>query len=494
MGELDGDEQLVIKTAKAESSSRRRRKLRRYLSVDGGGGAHLLAELASFDPYLQPVATPRHADLLLVVEPISQSLAPAVVELARAMPQPAGMLLVGESALSQQGGLVSASTLFPQARDVSLLTPVQIRDAALALEDLPLLILLDTPVPESTTISLPPKQERELATELAVLSLGPVQPFTSGPLRLLLACDGEQVLLVKVEAGYAHRGVAEAMTRAGWQEAADLASRLDPLAPLIGRFAYIRALEQLQGRQPPLSTIKFREALLALERAQNHLWWLVRFARLLAAAPLAARALRLATSLAKAVQHLEVPAATRWLVPQGGVKPVNTSAAPALHEIADSAMSVRNWIERNPWLGLRTRGVGLLNVARLEAAGVSGPVMQASKYGAGDAQSRLLARLETVSSDLRGAATVLSALNEDAGSPNFWDVPAGDVQVTAEGPRGQLGLHLLSKGGVGPAQVAWQRPSAALLQLLPELLAGQKLADAEATLASLDLAMAEADG
>jgi NADH:ubiquinone oxidoreductase subunit D len=37
-------------------------------------------------------------------------------------------------------------------------------------------------------------------------------------------------------------------------------------------------------------------------------------------------------------------------------------------------------------------------------------------------------------------------------------------------------------------------PSAALLGLIPELLAGQKLADAEMIVASLDLAMAEADG
>jgi len=36
--------------------------------------------------------------------------------------------------------------------------------------------------------------------------------------------------------------------------------------------------------------------------------------------------------------------------------------------------------------------------------------------------------------------------------------------------------------------------SAALLALVPELLAGQKLADAEVIVASLDLAMAEADG
>jgi len=60
-----------------------------------------------------------------------------------------------------------------------------------------------------------------------------------------------------------------------------------------------------------------------------------------------------------------------------------------------------------------------------------------------------------------------------------------------------IGLHLDSPGGEGsrgPAQVEWQRPSASLLALVPELLVGQKLADAEVILASLDLTMAEVDG
>jgi len=52
----------------------------------------------------------------------------------------------------------------------------------------------------------------------------------------------------------------------------------------------------------------------------------------------------------------------------------------------------------------------------------------------------------------------------------------------------------VSEGEEQPAHVEWQRPSAALLPLLPETVAGQKLADAEIIIASLDLAMAEADG
>ncbi|MEX0805806.1 MAG: hypothetical protein WD688_21185 [Candidatus Binatia bacterium] len=131
-------------------------------------------------------------------------------------------------------------------------------------------------------ISLPEKQDREIATEFIVLSLGPLQAFIAGPLRLLLVCDGEQVVSVQIEAGYASRNIAYAMTQAPASEGALLASLLDPLAPVAGRVAYISVLEQLQRFEPDPIVVQQREAALALERAQNHLCWLVRFATVVA--------------------------------------------------------------------------------------------------------------------------------------------------------------------------------------------------------------------
>ena len=71
--------------------------LTRYLAIDGGAGAHLLAALEKYDPRLQEVASPRHANLLLVIEPMSQKLAPVVREVAHALPRPAHVLIVALS-------------------------------------------------------------------------------------------------------------------------------------------------------------------------------------------------------------------------------------------------------------------------------------------------------------------------------------------------------------------------------------------------------------
>ena len=168
----------------------------RYVAIDGGAGAQLLAALDGNDPRLQIVDSPRHADLLIVVEPISRALAPAVAELARAMPRPAHALIVAAPTDADLPGadLVQAEDLLPGARRIAAHSVEQLRAAALDTSDWPALALADDPRLKPDTIALLPRHEREIATELAVLSLGPLQPFTAGSLRLLLVCDGEQVL------------------------------------------------------------------------------------------------------------------------------------------------------------------------------------------------------------------------------------------------------------------------------------------------------------
>lgn len=473
-----------------------------YFAIDGGSGAHLLTALTESHPYVRQVATPRHADLLLVIEPLGQKLSTAVVELARALPRPAQILIVGEREIGYENTpgneYIRLEDLFPGVPRVTPISVESVLEAILDPEQSTALTIKGPPVVDETTIQLPQKQEQEMATELVVLSLGPVQPFTAGPLRLLLICDGEQVLSAQVEAGYAYRGIARAMTQVVWQQAIHVARRLDPLAPLVAQLAYVTAIEHLQGWQAPQQMGKLREAAVALERVENVLWWLVRFANALADAALASRSYRLATRFVDCMSHCWRQTPSTWILPQYTVStPVlagNTAVMAHLRQIADEVETLKRHLERNRLFALRTRGIGVLAKERLEAAGVSGPVFYASQHGVGDIHGRLVARLDAAMTDLREAIEILAAGESAPARAAHWIVPAGMVHVTVIGPRGDLGLHLESSGGQKPVHVEWLRPSAALLPLLPEMLADQKLADAEAFVASLDLAMVEADG
>ena len=466
-----------------------------YFAIDGGSGAHLLAALIGCHPHVRQAASPRHAGVLLVCEPINQQLAPAVVELAKALPRPARVLIAGEPEDGQE--CVSLEELLPGARRLTTTSVESVLEAILQPQQSTKLLNNEQPGIDEITIQLPQKQEQEMATELIVLSLGPVQAFTAGPLRLLLICDGEQVLSAQVEAGYARRGIAQAMKQADWQRALAVARRLDPLAPIASQLAYARVLEQLQGWQPSEPVVRLREAALALERAANVLWWLVRFAHMLADASLTTRSYSLATRFADMLAQCWRQEPSTWILPQYSVSTpavVGNTVSVPVRQLADEVAALRGRLERNRLFALRTRGIGALASERLEAAGVSGPVLVASKGGAGDVQSRLLARLDAATNDLRGAAETLAAGKSAPAHDAQWEVPAGMAHVAVRGPRGDIGLHLESSGAEQPANVEWMRPSAALLTLLPEMLAGQKLADAEVIVASLDLVMAEADG
>jgi Ni,Fe-hydrogenase III large subunit len=474
---------------------------RRYFAVDGGGGAKLLSRLAATNDRLRRVSSPRHAEILLVFEPITARLIPSVLELYRAIPRPRGLIIAGDASAERfpDARMVRVEDLVPGAERVA--NPASADEIGrrmvnvhLTLDEAP-----SEPQSEAKTISLPGKGALELTTELVVLSLGPVQPFTAGPLRLLLVCDGEQIVSAQIEAGYAARDVAGAMTRATPSEIADLASALDPLAPVAGRIAYVSALERLHGHEPDALVIQQREAALALERAQNHLCWLVRFAEILANDRLIGLARSLYCDLTEMTETFWRQSPVEWLMPRAS--PISVGATEHISRVGrlvERIVGLRNQLAKDRGPALRTTGIGILSSHRLREHGVSGPNLRASEHGPGDILSRLLTRVDEAAADLRKAAEARpDRKNSKPGSAEMnsavWSMPAGDVEVTVEGPRGQIGFSLTSDGET-LRRISWRRPSAILLGLVPEILAGQKLADAELILASLDLAMAEADG
>jgi NADH-quinone oxidoreductase subunit D len=72
-------------------------------------------------------------------------------------------------------------------------------------------------------------------------------------------------------------------------------------------------------------------------------------------------------------------------------------------------------------------------------------------------------------------------------------VPAGQVYIGIESPRGELGVHAISDGGTRPYRVHYREPSFINLQALPAMAEGGLLADVIAGGASLDPVMGGCD-
>ena len=72
-------------------------------------------------------------------------------------------------------------------------------------------------------------------------------------------------------------------------------------------------------------------------------------------------------------------------------------------------------------------------------------------------------------------------------------VPIGEVYVPIESPRGELGYHVVSTGGVKPWRVHVRDPSFVNLQCVPEIVTGGLVADVIAGIASIDPVMGGVD-
>ncbi|MGE3285888.1 MAG: NADH-quinone oxidoreductase subunit D [Pseudonocardia sp.] len=74
-----------------------------------------------------------------------------------------------------------------------------------------------------------------------------------------------------------------------------------------------------------------------------------------------------------------------------------------------------------------------------------------------------------------------------------FSVPAGQVYVAVESPRGELGYHLVSDGGTRPLRVHVREPSFVNLQTMPAMSEGGMVADVIAAVASIDPVMGGVD-
>lgn len=433
---------------------------RRYFVVDGGRGGEFIALLSRFHT-IRRVSNPRHAEVLLVFAPVADRLRPSVSELCGAMPRPRAVIVVpaGNPKPSEANrDLLPTALTAPAETSASDLANF-VAGCRLNYEDHP---SDRNRQPEPTP--LPPKNERDTATELLVLSLGPVQPFTAGPVRILLLCDGEQVSWARVESGFAHRGLAESVQQAQWPDVLELAGSLDPLAPVASRVAFIRGIEKLNHAPEHPTESEGRESAVAWERARNAFGWLHRFA------------------FALAYDWLQVEASAL-------LKALLDEREPT-ESLARHVEELKCRLQRDRLLRLRTAKIGPIDANRLREAQVDGPVLAGSVSGASDVHARLLSRLRCAATDLNSVAQIgVKLLPSQAVD---WPPSAGSAAGQAFGPRGTI-TAMLASNGKCLTRVDWQRPSARLLVLIPEMLAGQKLADAEIILTSLDISAAEAD-
>lgn len=74
-----------------------------------------------------------------------------------------------------------------------------------------------------------------------------------------------------------------------------------------------------------------------------------------------------------------------------------------------------------------------------------------------------------------------------------FDVPAGEVYMPIESPRGEIGFYVVSDGKNKPMRVRVRPPSFYTVHALPAMMEGDMIADMVAVIASADPVFGEVD-
>ncbi|MCX7766645.1 MAG: NADH-quinone oxidoreductase subunit D, partial [Candidatus Sumerlaeia bacterium] len=124
------------------------------------------------------------------------------------------------------------------------------------------------------------------------------------------------------------------------------------------------------------------------------------------------------------------------------------------------------------------------------------PVGEGKMGTVGDSWDRYWVRMREIIESTRIIEQAIDGLPEgpiQAKVPRVLKLPAGEVYVRCENPRGELGFYLVSKGGTKPYRLKVRAPSFCNLSITSAICKDCLLADVIVIVGSIDIVLGEVD-
>ena len=393
--------------------------------------------------------------------------------------------------------------------------------------------------------------EREdlVATKKIKLHFGPQHPSAHGLLHLIVELQGEKILNVEADIGYLHRGTEKLGENLLYHQFVPYTDRLDYLCAMSNNLAYVMAVEKLLDIEIPERTKYIRVIAAELSRIAGHLLCVGAWAMDLGAMSILLYAMRERELVLDVFEMLCGARMTLSYMRVGGVrydftedcKEACLNLVKIMPERFDEYEKIltgnRVWLKRN-------KGIGVISAKDAIALGLGGPALRASgvrwdirKHEPyliydrldfmvptgtnGDCFDRYVVRIEEMRQALRIIDQALKEMPDgpfnvddpqlvpsphDATYDNMenlihhfkyvshgFKVPKGEVYVSVESPKGELGVYIVSDGSEKPYRIKLRMPTFMNLQSVNKMSKGGYLADIIATLSSLDPVFGECD-
>ncbi len=385
------------------------------------------------------------------------------------------------------------------------------------------------------------------------INFGPQHPAAHGVLRLILELDGEIVTRVDPHIGLLHRGTEKLIEQKTYLQAVPYFDRLDYVAPMNQEHAYALAVEKLLGITVPKRSQLIRILYSEMGRILSHLLNVTTQAMDVGALtpPLWGFEER-----EKLMVFYERASGSRmhaaYIRPGGVHQDLPQKLIDDIGHFCDTHPArlddIETLITENRIFKQRNVDIGVVSLEDCFKWGFSGVMVRGS--GAawdlrksqpyecysemnfdipvgknGDNYDRYLIRILEMRESVKIMKQCVEMLSSPAGQGPIastdgkvvppkrdamkrsmealihhfklytegYKVPAGEVYVAVEAPKGEFGVYLVSDGSNKPYRCKLRAPGFAHLQAMDFMCRGHQLADVSAVLGSLDIVFGEVD-
>jgi NADH-quinone oxidoreductase subunit D len=389
------------------------------------------------------------------------------------------------------------------------------------------------------------------ADETMIINMGPQHPSTHGVLRLMLELEGETVLRTKPIIGYLHTGMEKTAEDLTYVQGPTNVTRMDYASPLFNELVFSMATERLLGIEddiPPRATW-IRMLMCELNRVASHLLFLATNGMDLGAVGMMIYGWREREEVLRFFEKVTGLRMNHNYIRPGGVAADlpdgwREDVLKILDVLPERLTEFDTLMTGQPIWRERLQGVGVITAQEAIALGATGPILRSTGVpwdlrreqpyltyrevefdvivgSYGDTFDRYAIRLNEVRESMRIVRQVLDRM--PAGDYRIQDkkvtppprrridesmealihhfkiftegfkVPEGEVYAAVESPRGELGCYMVSDGSGKPYRCHIRGPSFVNLQTLPHMMRGGLIADAVASISSVDPIMGEVD-
>ena len=389
---------------------------------------------------------------------------------------------------------------------------------------------LSDPDEQTRTYALAPGDvDAAFESEEMLVNMGPQHPSTHGVLRIVLRTDGEYVRQATPHLGYLHRCKEKIAENLPYVQFIGYTDRLDYLSSLNNNHAWAMAVERLAGIAVPVRAEWIRVLGAELQRVASHLVSFGAYGIDMGAFTPFLYAFREREYILDLFEQLCGARLTLSYINVGGVTwDLPPLFLEKLTEFLDyfepKVDEYDKLLSRNHIFIKRTANVGVVTKELAIGHALSGPMLRGSgipidlrrdrpysvydqlefdvcvgtgEQGTlGDCWDRYWVKMLEIRQSVRILRQCIERMPDGpfrAKLPRAMKVPAGEVYVEAENPRGHLGFYIESQGGVIPYRVKIRGPSFVNLSVTSHLCRDVLLGDVPAIIGSIDIVMGEVD-